>query len=171
MCSRACPASALLQAASCKQTGSTFPVIYTASLPSQLIPDASMSCFQPTTRLQCSSPLMFLHPAAGDWLQGPYVYHLYEHYGFSVRDIGRLFIMGFGSSAVFGTVAGAMADRRCVDTAAAACRWLGWGNIAMQQSGSQAGRHARVFGWHLVPHLYQKCSAVAYNMTQQAGIE
>jgi hypothetical protein len=38
---------------------------------------------------------------------------LYEHYGYSVRDIGRLFIMGFGSSAVFGTVAGAMADRRC----------------------------------------------------------
>jgi hypothetical protein len=51
--------------------------------------------------------------AAGDWLQGPYVYHLYEYYGFSVRDIGRLFIMGFGSSAVFGTLAGAMADYRC----------------------------------------------------------
>lgn len=50
--------------------------------------------------------------AAGDWLQGPYVYHLYEHYGFSVRDIGRLFIMGFGSSAVFGTLAGAMTDKR-----------------------------------------------------------
>jgi len=50
--------------------------------------------------------------AAGDWLQGPYVYHLYEHYGFPVRDIGRLFIMGFGSSAVFGTLAGIMADRR-----------------------------------------------------------
>lgn len=50
--------------------------------------------------------------AAGDWLQGPYVYHLYEYYGYSVRDIGRLFIMGFGSSAVFGTLAGAMADRK-----------------------------------------------------------
>ncbi|WIA21261.1 hypothetical protein OEZ85_000496 [Tetradesmus obliquus] len=56
--------------------------------------------------------LIFSLMMAGDWLQGPYVYHLYEHYGFSVRDIGRLFIMGFGSSAVFGTVAGAMADRR-----------------------------------------------------------
>jgi hypothetical protein len=56
-------------------------------------------------------------PAAGDWLQGPYVYHLYEHYGFSVRDIGRLFIMGFGSSAVFGTLAGAMADYRLAPAA------------------------------------------------------
>jgi hypothetical protein len=44
-------------------------------------------------------------------MQGPYIYHLYEHYGFSVRDIGRLFIMGFASSAVFGTVAGALADK------------------------------------------------------------
>ncbi|KAI8466633.1 MAG: hypothetical protein J3K34DRAFT_387375 [Monoraphidium minutum] len=48
---------------------------------------------------------------AGDWLQGPYIYHLYEYYGFSVRDIGRLFIAGFAGSAVFGTVAGALADR------------------------------------------------------------
>ena len=57
--------------------------------------------------LSCATTML-----AGDWLQGPYVYHLYEHYGFSVRDIGRLFIMGFGSSAVFGTLAGAMADYR-----------------------------------------------------------
>ena len=48
---------------------------------------------------------------AGDWLQGPYVYRLYEHYDYGVRDIGRLFIMGFASSAVFGTVAGALADK------------------------------------------------------------
>ncbi|GBF98595.1 molybdate-anion transporter-like [Raphidocelis subcapitata] len=54
---------------------------------------------------------VFALAMAGDWLQGPYVYHLYEYYGFSVRDIGRLFIMGFASSAVVGTVAGAMADK------------------------------------------------------------
>jgi hypothetical protein len=56
------------------------------------------------------STLVHAHHAAGDWLQGPYVYHLYEHYGFSVRDIGRLFIMGFGASAVLGTIAGTLAD-------------------------------------------------------------
>ena len=51
--------------------------------------------------------------AAGDWLQGPYVYALYQHYGFDRGDIGRLFIAGFGSSMVFGTVVGALADRTC----------------------------------------------------------
>lgn len=49
--------------------------------------------------------------AAGDWLQGPYVYALYAAYGFSKRDIGRLFIAGFGSSMVFGTVVGSLGDR------------------------------------------------------------
>lgn len=48
---------------------------------------------------------------AGDWLQGPYVYALYQHYGYQVADIGRLFIAGFGSSMVFGTIAGTLADR------------------------------------------------------------
>lgn len=49
--------------------------------------------------------------AAGDWLQGPYVYALYEYYGYDVKDIGRLFIAGFGSSMVVGTVVGALADK------------------------------------------------------------
>ncbi len=52
-----------------------------------------------------------LGAAAGDWLQGPYIYALYEHYGYKVGDIGRLFIAGFGSSMVFGTLAGALADK------------------------------------------------------------
>lgn len=50
--------------------------------------------------------------AVGDWLQGPYVYALYEYYGFTVKDIGRLFIAGFGSSMVFGTVVGSLADKQ-----------------------------------------------------------
>jgi len=49
--------------------------------------------------------------AAGDWLQGPYVYALYQHYGFSRGDIGRLFIAGFGSSLLFGTLVGSLADK------------------------------------------------------------
>jgi hypothetical protein len=51
-------------------------------------------------------------PAAGDWLQGPYVYALYQYYGFERGDIGKLFIAGFGSSMVFGTIVGALADRQ-----------------------------------------------------------
>ncbi|KAG2443613.1 hypothetical protein HXX76_001964 [Chlamydomonas incerta] len=54
--------------------------------------------------------IVFCLMMAGDWLQGPYIYALYEHYGYSVGDIGHFFIMGFGSSAVFGTVVGALAD-------------------------------------------------------------
>lgn len=52
--------------------------------------------------------------AAGDWLQGPYVYALYKEYGYEVGDIGRLFIAGFGSSMLVGTIAGTLADKQCV---------------------------------------------------------
>eukprot|EP00217_Crustomastix_stigmatica_P016284 CAMPEP_0183799658 /NCGR_PEP_ID=MMETSP0803_2-20130417/22369_1 /TAXON_ID=195967 /ORGANISM="Crustomastix stigmata, Strain CCMP3273" /LENGTH=450 /DNA_ID=CAMNT_0026044363 /DNA_START=30 /DNA_END=1379 /DNA_ORIENTATION=- len=55
--------------------------------------------------------LVFSLMMAGDWLQGPYVYALYQHYGYSTGDIGKLFIAGFGSSMVFGTVVGSLADK------------------------------------------------------------
>ena len=45
-----------------------------------------------------------------DWLKGPYVYALYEQYGFSQLHIAWLFIGGFLSSLVFGTVVGSMSD-------------------------------------------------------------
>lgn len=48
---------------------------------------------------------------AADWIQGPYVYKLYEHYGFTIEQNGQLFIAGFGASLVLGTVAGSMADK------------------------------------------------------------
>ncbi|KAK9161066.1 hypothetical protein Syun_007407 [Stephania yunnanensis] len=51
---------------------------------------------------------------AGDWLQGPYVYFLYSQYGFDKGDIGRLFIAGFGSSMLFGTLVGSLADKQSV---------------------------------------------------------
>ncbi|XP_073353988.1 uncharacterized protein [Aegilops tauschii subsp. strangulata] len=50
--------------------------------------------------------------AAGDWLQGPYMYYLYSQYGFDKGDIGRLFVAGFGSSMLFGTIVGSLADRQ-----------------------------------------------------------
>ncbi|KAF8722223.1 hypothetical protein HU200_022531 [Digitaria exilis] len=49
---------------------------------------------------------------SGDWLQGPYVYFLYRQYGFDKGDIGRLFIAGFGSSMLFGTIVGSLADKQ-----------------------------------------------------------
>ncbi|KAK6782500.1 hypothetical protein RDI58_020296 [Solanum bulbocastanum] len=49
---------------------------------------------------------------AGDWLQGPYVYYLYTTYGYGKGDIGHLFIAGFGSSMLFGTIVGSLADKQ-----------------------------------------------------------
>ncbi|KAL6005667.1 hypothetical protein ACLOJK_006238 [Asimina triloba] len=49
---------------------------------------------------------------AGDWLQGPYVYYLYSQYGFGQAEIGHLFIAGFGSSMLFGTIVGSLADKQ-----------------------------------------------------------
>jgi MFS family permease len=46
-----------------------------------------------------------------DWLQGPYVYQLYMEYGYSHHDIALLFVAGFGSSMLFGSFVGALADR------------------------------------------------------------
>lgn len=43
-------------------------------------------------------------------LQGPYVYALYDKYGFTKDEIAQLFVAGFGSSLFFGTVVGSLAD-------------------------------------------------------------
>lgn len=48
---------------------------------------------------------------AADWMQGPYVYKLYSFYGFSKGEIGSLFVAGFFSSMVFGTIVAGLADR------------------------------------------------------------
>eukprot|EP00591_Stephanopyxis_turris_P010955 CAMPEP_0195511852 /NCGR_PEP_ID=MMETSP0794_2-20130614/4023_1 /TAXON_ID=515487 /ORGANISM="Stephanopyxis turris, Strain CCMP 815" /LENGTH=504 /DNA_ID=CAMNT_0040639523 /DNA_START=99 /DNA_END=1613 /DNA_ORIENTATION=+ len=54
--------------------------------------------------------VVYLLAATSDWLQGPYVYALYDAYGFSKHDIAVLFVAGFGSSMVFGSFIGGMAD-------------------------------------------------------------
>ena len=53
----------------------------------------------------------YLCMVAGDWMQGPYVYALYDSYGFSQQAIAVLFVAGFGSSMIFGTVVGSFADK------------------------------------------------------------
>jgi len=62
-------------------------------------------------KLQGEYLVAYLLAAAADWLQGPYVYALYEQYGFSKAQIGFLFVAGFGSSGLFGTFVGSSADR------------------------------------------------------------
>ncbi|KAF4658148.1 Molybdate-anion transporter [Perkinsus chesapeaki] len=46
-----------------------------------------------------------------DWLQGPYVYALYESYGFDRHQNASLFVCGFASSMILGTFVGSFADR------------------------------------------------------------
>mmetsp|Transcript_10469 Transcript_10469/g.25508 ORF Transcript_10469/g.25508 Transcript_10469/m.25508 type:complete len:483 (+) Transcript_10469:33-1481(+) len=69
----------------------------------------------PTTpdfkRLQRLYLAVYFMSVMGDWLQGPYVYALYEHYQFSKQQIAWLFIVGFGSSMIFGPFAGQAADK------------------------------------------------------------
>jgi len=55
--------------------------------------------------------LVYLIVFFADWLQGPYIYALYESYGFPPSDIALLFITGFGSSALFGTFFGSLPDK------------------------------------------------------------
>ncbi|XP_062596250.1 molybdate-anion transporter-like isoform X1 [Saccostrea cucullata] len=55
--------------------------------------------------------VVYLLAMAGDWLQGPHVYALYDSYGMSTHQIEVLFVAGFGSSMIFGTVVGSFADR------------------------------------------------------------
>lgn len=53
---------------------------------------------------------VYLLATVSDWLQGPYVYALYIKYGFEQHEIAQLFVAGFGSSMIFGSFVGGMAD-------------------------------------------------------------
>jgi predicted MFS family arabinose efflux permease len=55
--------------------------------------------------------IVYLLATLSDWLQGPYVYALYAEYGYSQHEIAVLFVAGFGSSMIFGSFIGGMADR------------------------------------------------------------
>lgn len=46
-----------------------------------------------------------------DWLQNPYLYKLYSHYGFLEPQIAVLYVCGFASSVVFGAFTHTLADR------------------------------------------------------------
>ena len=46
-----------------------------------------------------------------DWLKGAYIYKLYSWHGYEEDSIALLYVAGFVSSAVFGTVSGTLTDR------------------------------------------------------------
>lgn len=62
-------------------------------------------------KFQRNYALVYLIMMGADWLQGPYVYALYKHYGFTIGEIGQLFILGFATSMVFGCLVGTVADK------------------------------------------------------------
>ncbi|XP_069165214.1 molybdate-anion transporter isoform X2 [Procambarus clarkii] len=62
-------------------------------------------------RFQYSFFLVYFMALFSDWLQGPYVYKLYEHYGYASNQIALLYVVGFASSVIFGTSTGPLADR------------------------------------------------------------
>lgn len=73
--------------------------------------NASLSLSPEFKAFQQNWLLVYYIVMGADWLQGPYVYALYEKYGYDKSLIGILFIAGFLSSLVFGTIAGALADK------------------------------------------------------------
>ncbi len=46
-----------------------------------------------------------------DWLQGPYLFRLYEEYGYLHSEIAALYITGFATSLTLGPMLGGLADR------------------------------------------------------------
>ncbi|NXX21615.1 MFSD5 protein, partial [Podargus strigoides] len=55
-------------------------------------------------RFQRSYYSAYLPALAADWLQGPYLYKLYHHYGFLEGQIAILYVCGLASNVLFGLV-------------------------------------------------------------------
>ncbi|XP_068739915.1 molybdate-anion transporter-like [Montipora capricornis] len=55
--------------------------------------------------------IVYFMAQGADWLQGPHVYALFSSYGMTSKQINQLFVVGFGSSMMFGTVVGSFADK------------------------------------------------------------
>lgn len=73
--------------------------------------DASKAGDQMFAQFQKVYLIVYFCGMFADWCQGPYVYALYESYGYSHEDNALLFVCGFGSSALFGTFIGSAADK------------------------------------------------------------
>ncbi|XP_018017872.1 molybdate-anion transporter isoform X2 [Hyalella azteca] len=81
---------------------------FTASKTQQQIASGNNPHFK---KFQYSFFLVYFMALFSDWLQGPYVYKLYSHYGYASNQIALLYVVGFASSVVFGTTTGPIADR------------------------------------------------------------
>ncbi|KAG2186130.1 hypothetical protein INT43_002568 [Umbelopsis isabellina] len=62
------------------------------------------------SRLRYVYLMVYFTVMTSDWLQGPYLYKLYQSYGYSILEIAYLFMTGFVSGAIAGTALGGVAD-------------------------------------------------------------
>ena len=62
-------------------------------------------------RFQLEYLSVYFLMTAADWLQGPYVYALYEAYGFERSVISQLYVSGYACSMLVGPMLGSLADR------------------------------------------------------------
>ena len=66
---------------------------------------------QKVRNLRIRYVLVYATATFADWPQGAYFYDVYDEYGFSRSTIQAFFVIGFLSSALFGTVVASLADR------------------------------------------------------------
>mmetsp|Transcript_15797 Transcript_15797/g.38944 ORF Transcript_15797/g.38944 Transcript_15797/m.38944 type:complete len:483 (-) Transcript_15797:163-1611(-) len=85
-------------------------VLYYARRQAKIVQDQTVVT-EDFKRFQRSYVVIFLLLTAADWMQGPYLYALYDNYGHSKQVIGRLFILGFGAAALCSTFVGSLADK------------------------------------------------------------
>eukprot|EP00760_Papus_ankaliazontas_P000924 PhM_4_TR10313/c0_g3_i1/m.71338 len=90
--------------------------------PVSISPSSSAAQATPTTKEDGSSAadacarmhrsylVVYTLATFADWLKGPYVYALYEKYGYNSSQISFLFVCGFFSSLFCGTISAAVSD-------------------------------------------------------------
>ncbi|KAL7426809.1 hypothetical protein ACHAXH_000467 [Discostella pseudostelligera] len=76
---------------------------------SSVITEEAKQTMRHNQLLQTYLPAYLLATSA-DWLQGPYKYALYSSYGYTKRDIAQLFVAGYGSGMILGSILGGLAD-------------------------------------------------------------
>ena len=67
--------------------------------------------FHAAARFQRNWLLAFALAQLANWMQQPFLFRLYASFGFDHSEVVTLFLVTYASSAVFGTLVGASADR------------------------------------------------------------
>lgn len=88
-----------------------FLIVFAITFIKMISPERAETTNIEFKRLQVKYFIPFFLATFADWIQGPYVYKVYKDYGFDEKTIALLYIVGFASSMVFGTVVGSVADK------------------------------------------------------------